>query len=437
VASGPNDELPNILFILTDDQAPGTLGVDGNRRIRTPRLDRLAEQGAFFPRTYVPIPQCAPSRAAILTGLYPHQNGVTSNTRPRLKPGVITFPELLKRRGYACGLIGKWHLGRDQQPQRGFEDLWITYKRPGPGLDPELFVDGEWRPHEGYVTDILTDYAIRFVEERSGEPFFLWLNYKGPHYPYVPPPGPEFAYDVASLPLPANMDDDLSGKPGAQRTALPHKLFRETSLQEMRRLLSVYYAMISSLDHNVGRILDRLQELGLEEETLVLFMSDNGYMHGEHRMLSKGPMLYEELVRTPMIMRWPGRITPGTKVQALVSSLDLFPTLSRAAGVSPPPGLAGAELWPLLAGQATSLREALFFEYEAAKLMREPVPMRGVVTERYKYTRYLDDGEELYDLRNDPQEMRNLIGEKDHRETADALRERLAEWRRTTGDAGQ
>jgi arylsulfatase A-like enzyme len=166
-------------------------------------------------------------------------------------------------------------------------------------------------------------------------------------------------------------------------------------------------------------------------------MSDNGYLHGEHRMLSKGPVFYEELVRTPMIMRWPGKIAAGMRVEALATSLDLFPTLCRAAGVSPPRGLAGRALWPLLDGKSTALHEAVFFEYEAAKLMREAVPMRGLVTPRYKYSHYLDDGEELYDLQTDPHEMHNLIEDETYAETADALRRRLAKWRRATGDLDQ
>jgi arylsulfatase A-like enzyme len=193
--------------------------------------------------------------------------------------------------------------------------------------------------------------------------------------------------------------------------------------------------MISAMDYNVGRLLDRLRELGLDQDSLVVFMSDNGVTHGEHQMLLKGPAFYEELVRTPLIIRWPGRISAGTRVDSLASSLDLFPTVCAAAGIDPPAGLHGRSLWPLLCGEETSLREALFFEYHWMEVDSRAYPMRGLVTQRHKYVKYLaDDEEELYDLQLDPGEMRNLIGEQEYRETADSLREKLALWVADTAD---
>lgn len=192
--------------------------------------------------------------------------------------------------------------------------------------------------------------------------------------------------------------------------------------------------MISCLDFHVGRLMNRLEELGLDENTPVIYASDNGLAHGEHQMLAKGPAFYEELVRVPMILRWPGRIEPGQRIDALVSTLDLFPTMCRAAGVAVPTGLAGRDLSPLWSGRESKLRDALFFEFFKKSKGDEVVPMRGLVTERHKYVRYLDNREELYDLHHDPHEMENLAGAPTERKLLESMRSKLAAWRVRTRD---
>ena len=435
--AGSAREHPNVILIVVDDQAANTLGVEGNPVVRTPRLDRLAGQGAYFSRAYVPIPQCAPSRAALLTGLYPHQNGILTNEGARLGPEAVTFAELFKKKGYACGLIGKWHLGDAHQSQAGFYDKWVSFDAPGDYYDPQLWVDGEKIRAEGYLTNVLTDYAIEFVNQHREGPFLLWLNYKAPHGPTFGPPEKRFLYEPADMPLPESMADDLSGKPVWQRESYMHQLFNASSEETIRRRLARYYAMISSVDYNVGRLTDHLKEADLEPDTLVIYMSDNGSLQGEHRMLTKGPVFYEEVVRSPLIMCWPGRIGAGTRVEALVSSLDLFPTLCGLADIPVPADLPGEDLWPVVSDPSGRVREAVFFEYHTKEATGETVPMRGLVTPRYKYVRYLKGGEELYDLQADPQEMRNLIQDPAHEETADALRKKLDEWRAETGDSAE
>jgi arylsulfatase A-like enzyme len=188
------------------------------------------------------------------------------------------------------------------------------------------------------------------------------------------------------------------------------------------------------LDFNVGRLVDRIWELGLRRHTLIIFMSDNGQVHGEHQLARKAPAFYEELVRTPLIMCWPGRIKAGTRIDALVSSLDLFPTMAAAANISVPAELAGASLWPLLDGKASRLRDSLFFEFHGSFRTGQAIPVRGLVTERYKYVRYMRDGEELYDLRDDPYEMTNLDNDPSSAELLHSCRRSLAEWRARTQD---
>jgi N-acetylglucosamine-6-sulfatase len=436
-----NAAAPNIIVVLTDDQAPGSLGVAGNPNIRTPHLDALAAGGVYFTRAYVPVPQCAPSRAAMLTGQYPHVAGVMTNTDARLPGTARTLPRVLKEHGYATGLIGKWHLGVDERAQGGFEDMWVTFPVKESHTDPELWVDGERRRHEGFLTDILTDYAIRFVDRHGSQPFLLWLAYRAPHPPFPQGGDERFAYDAAALPLPASIDDDLSGKPAAQRDSACHAWFAKAGRDDgagVRRRLAKYYALVSAIDYNVGRLVEHLRGKGIADRTVLFYLSDNGALFGEHQMVTKGPALYEELVRTPMIVWAPGRLPGGRRVDSLVSALDIFPTACGLTGSSPPPDLAGTDIWPLATGTATGpRRETLFLQYQEKTRTGERVPIRGLVTDRYKYAVYLDSGEEeLYDLQNDPGEMTNLAAGAGHRDVATGLRERLDQWRRRSGDVG-
>ncbi|UCG31859.1 MAG: sulfatase-like hydrolase/transferase [Phycisphaerales bacterium] len=431
----PTRNKPNIIFILTDDQAPNTLGSEGNPVARTPRLDRLAAEGVFFSRAYVPIPQCAPSRAAVLTGLYPHQNGVLTNEEARLRPGAVTFAHVLRKQGYACGMIGKWHLGDPDKPQAGFEDKWVSFDVPGEYYDPELWVDGRRVRADGYLTEVLTNYAMEFVDAHVERPFLLWLNYKAPHGPVVGPADAQFRYEPQDMPLPESMKDDLSGKPHWQRESYMHEVFSGYSPEQIQRRLANYHAMISSIDHNVGRLVDHLAEVKLLADTRVIFMSDNGFLHGEHQMITKGYVFYEEVVRSPLILWQPGTIEPGRRVNTLVSSLDIFPTLCGVAGVAPPAGLPGRDLAPLLTDPSARLHDAVFFEYHTKEATGQTVPMRGLVTDRYKYVLYLDGGEELYDLQSDPHEMINLIDDYGQADTVRDLRGRLGRWRVSAGDA--
>jgi N-acetylglucosamine-6-sulfatase len=435
VAAAPPDSPPNILLVLADDLTPGMLGFEGNRVIHTPNFDRLAGAGTFFRRAYVPIAQCAPSRAALLAGRYPHDTGVLTNHEARWNPGLTSLAQLLQRAGYRTGFIGKWHLGSPERPQAGFEDFWRAIDRRRPRYeDPDLWVDGALVRFPGHMSDVLTDRAIEFIDADDHRPFFLWLACKTPHRPLTQPPTAR-RYDPASIPLPASIDDDLSTKPGVQRLEPAHMQFRQTSAAKLRRQLALYYAMINALDTSLGRLLGHLETRGLAARTLVVFASDNGLAHGAHQMTGKGAALYEELVRTPLVVRGPG-VPAGRTSDALVSTLDLFPTLALVAGVDPAAVRdarpAGIDLRPLIAGSAARVRDALYLEYFQKKAKRPPTPVLGVVTEREKYVRYrAGDEEELYDLAADPHEMRNLIRSPAHGATLARLRS-LAEAFRAT-----
>lgn len=429
---------PNIVFILTDDQAPGTLGCEGNKVIRTPNIDRLAHDGVQFTRAYVTLPQCAPSRASILTGRYPSDLGAMSNNDARLPADARTIAQTLKERGYRCGLVGKWHQGDPLKPQAGFEDYWVARDKDAKAkaekyIDPVLYVNGQTGEFKGYLTDVLTDHALQFMETSAADkqPFFLWFSHYAPHEPFDAHPDPKLQYSPAEVPLPENMSDDLKAKPKQQRSSDCHRWFKQLGEQRLRRQIAEYYSMISAVDVSVGRIREKLTELGIAQDTLIVFMSDNGWFNGEHQLERKGPMLYEELVRTPLIFCGAG-VPVGEKRAALVSGLDLYPTLAEATGGSAPYKGPGRDLWPLITGSEQKGHDAIYLEFYEKGSTNDIEPMLGVVTDRFKYSRYMHGGdEELYDLQADPLELKNLSGDGGVKDTLAALRKKVDDFAKT------
>lgn len=435
-ACAASERPPNILLIYVDDQAPDALGFEGNPVLESPNLDRLAREGTFFSRSYVPLPQCAPSRAALLTGRYPHAVEVMTNIEKGLDPALPTLAKALGEVGYRRGFIGKWHLGNPDRPQAGFDDTWIALDLDVTGhrryFDPSLWIDGVRERQQGYLPRILTDRAIEFIERPDERPFFLWLAYKTPHYPYVRPRRGPPRYPPSEVPLPASVGDDLSAKPGPQRNSYAHEWFLEYAGYGVRSDTARYYAMLAELDEQIGRLMQRLAERGLRENTLVIFTSDNGVLLGEHQMVGKGPALYEELVRVPLIFHWPGVVPAGEQRDDLVTALDLFPTLAAIAGAKAPESLDGEDIWQRVLGRGEPVRDAVFFEYRAKGMTGELQPMLGVATAGHKYVRYLASGEEeFYDLVRDPHEMNNLVGTGVQPEELERLRARVDRFHET------
>ncbi|MBI5865912.1 MAG: sulfatase-like hydrolase/transferase [Planctomycetes bacterium] len=426
-------ERPNIIFILTDDQACRAISTEGNKVVQTPNLQRLADEGTYFSRAYVPLPQCAPSRGAMMTGRYPHERGPISNVDGGLKPDSLTLGSLLKQAGYRCGMIGKWHLGDPRGGSHfGFDDFWAYAELKATPRDekytrPVFVANGVEQRHERWLGDVATDYALEFISQDDSRPFFLWLGFHEPHVPITP--HPKFPVDPASVQLPTSINDSLESKPAAQRNGDPHKLFLQTPPETLRKQIAAYYSMIASVDANVGRIVERLRQRGVAERTLVVFISDNGWMLGEHQMWTKGGMLYEELVRMPVIFWQPGTVPAGRKVDSLVTSMDFFPTFAKLGKASNVEPLSGIDIWPLVTGTGTAVqRDEIYLEYRGGEQDRPDYfePMLGVVTAGHKYTRYLASGEEeLYDLANDPYEMKNLAASADAADVLKNMRGRL------------
>jgi choline-sulfatase len=431
---------PNIVFLYTDDQARWGLGAYGNREIKTPHLDHLARSGAIFRNAFTVTPVCSPSRAALMTSLYPSELGIfdwidpTKEPELGLAPSAITWPELLKGSGYAAMLAGKWHLGtRDEyHPTRqGFDKFFGFRDGSNRPIDPMLEVDGKARQLTGSLPDLLVDEGVKFIEQHRKGPLLLSIHFRAPHTPYAPVP------DVDSAPY-RGLDPTIPNFPG-----LP--------TERVKQLYREYYASVSSVDRNVGRLLAKLDELELSSRTIVIFTSDHGYMIGQHGLWHKGnaawlaegktgyrPNMFDDSIRVPLLIRWPGVVVPGTSIERIVSNLDLLPTILDMAGPGAPANLQirGRSLAPLLRGQNSTWDDTLFGQYDMHHY--QVARMRMIRTPDWKLVRHFERGgrDELYHLKRDPGETGDLIdhGETSTRSVREELRARLERWMTGIGD---
>ena len=440
----------HILFILTDDQGPWALGCAGNEEIRTPRLDALAASGVRLDNFFCTSPVCSPARASIMTGTMPSQHGI----HDWLKRGNYTVPEqhplrkdfwfakvddanidylhgrpcytdYLAAVGYTCGLSGKWHLGNSGVPQHGFS-FWDVIPWGGSGyMDAAMFKDGELRIEPGYLTDVITDKALGFLDSRQGndDPFYLSVHYNAPHTPWDHANHPEeltgLYRDCAFTTCPEYprphpwMVNGCSFGAGAQR----------------HELLSGYFGAISGVDRNVGRLIDKLAAMQVLDDTLIVFTSDNGMNTGHHGCWGKGNAtfpqnMYEESVKVPFIVSCPA-VIPGGRVESrLLSQYDLLPTLLDFAGIEQPDSAAlpGQSFLPLLHGDTMPGEEqvVIYDEYGPTRMIR---------TREWKYVhRYAFGPHELYDLAHDPGEERNLVDDAAYQPRVQELRATLHEW---------
>jgi len=434
---------PNIIVIVVDDLRWDELGMTGHPFLETPHVDRLATEGAWFSNAFHAVPLCSPNRASILTGQYPSRHGIIDNVaRNRASHRLETFPRDLQSAGYETAYFGKWHMGNDPTPRPGF-DRWVAIPGQGRTMDPELYEDGQIHTVEGYITDVLTDRAISFIGQEREQPFFLYIGHKAIHPDavqlddgsvdlsvprgYVPAPRHLGRYEDGVFPRrPNNISslDELADRPALQR-ALTNKHSAEmveefgedeldmgSSDETIRRRAE----MMLAVDEGLGRILDTLDSLGIEDETFVLFTSDNGFFYGEHGLSLERRLPYEESIRTPMVVRYPALVPAGTRIDDLVVSVDIAPTAIDLAGAAIPDRVQGRSLLPLLRGISTDWRQAIlieFFTYENPFPWLVDMDYRAVRTHRYKYIHWMQhpDENELYDLEEDPYEMNNVIGD--------------------------
>ncbi len=430
----------NLISIVTDDQAHWSVGAYGNREARTPNMDRLAREGARFINAFVATPVCSPSRASFLTGLYGTQVGITDYIAPSeaeagvgLPPQQTTWPEVLQRHGYITALIGKWHLGSKPQfhPTRhGFHHFFGSLRGSFEPMDPTLEVNGKETKLKGPASDLITDEAIRFVENNRARPFALLVHFREPHLPYGPMP----AEDTAPF---ADLDPTVPQAPGLD-------------VAQVKQWTREYYAAIHAVDRNLGRLLSRLDELNLARKTIVLFTSDHGYMIGHHGLHTKGnawwvaggirgpqrPNMFEESIRVPLIIRWPGVAKPGSEITEPVSNIDMFALVLGMLGTPVPARVRhqGLDFSPLLRGQKIAWRDAIFGQYDVHNDGFRH--LRMIRTSKWKLVRHYFSNflDELYDLEKDPGETRNLYRQAGYQQIRDQLQERLTAWQRSIDD---
>jgi N-acetylglucosamine-6-sulfatase len=407
----------NLVFILSDDHRFDLMGCMGHPWVQTPHLDRLARGGALFQNAFATTSLCAPSRASILTGLYAHAHGVLDNVSA-LPPGLTTFPHILQKHGYRTAFFGKWHMGnQSDDAQPGF-DRWIAFRGQGEYRDPLINFDGQRRRTKGYVTDILTEEAARFIRQNTGEPFLLYLAHKAVHGPFTPAPRHSGLYADAPIPYPrsmANTEENYRGRPEWVRRARGSALGVEgmhNGLMTFDEFYRSYCRTLMALDESVGQVMSVLEEKGMLNDTLIVYMSDNGQLCGEHGLIDKRAM-YEPSMRIPMIGHCPDLFDGNQRVARMVLNLDVAPTLFDAAGVPAPPSLHGRSLLPLLQSRAAEWRTDFLYEYFWERGFPQVPTVLGLRTETESYMQYhgVWDLEELYEIDKDPDQMNNLLGE--------------------------
>lgn len=497
-------ERPNIIFIMSDDHAYQAIGAYGSNLIETPHIDRIANEGITFTNACVTNSICAPSRATILTGKHTHINGKTDNRRP-FDTTQVTFPELFQDAGYQTAMFGKLHFGNNP---KGVDDFMIL---PGQGnyINPDFITKtGDTIRKEGYVTDVITDVTLEWLNKKrdTTKPFMLMYLHKAPHRPWWPRPDKFKAFLGKTFPEPKTLFDSYENRGTAAKTAemnlltdmmynhdskirpqltdkmnpqpfvpeykggfdnpytcraskaqkalyepildqinkdfeknWPNMTDKEKMRWKYQRYLQDYLACISSVDDNVGRVLDYLDANQLAENTLVVYTSDQGFYLGEHGWFDKR-FIYNESFKTPLLVRWPNKIKPGISNEEMVQNLDFAQTLLEAAQISAPEDMQGESLMPLLTSNETDwTRDAVYYHYYEYPAVHQVKRHYGIVTTDFKLAHFYYDIDEweLYDRKNDPYEMNNVFNDPAYAEVVKSLQIKLEDLRKQYGDSDE
>lgn len=470
---------PNIVYIMSDDHAYQAISAYNSTVNKTPNIDRIAREGLVFDKNYVTNSISGPSRAAILTGKFSHKNGFRDNqANTQFDGSQTTFPKLLQAHGYQTAVIGKWHLGTTPT---GF-DYYSIHTGQGTYYNPD-FIQPQGKVRvEGYATDLTLQQSIEWIDARDKDkPFCLMMHFKAPHRNWMPAPDKMSMYEDVTFPLPPSFYDDYSGRRAAREQKMSiaqdmrigqdnkillapdnnktsnltaelsrmtdkqrvefekayspinddynNRTFTEQELTEWKyqRYMRDYLKVISSVDDNVGKMIDYLKENGLWENTIVVYTSDQGFYLGEHGWFDKR-FMYEESFRSPLIISYPNGIKKNNvHVNALTQNIDFAPTFLDFAGISIPKEMQGESLKPLITGRKSKVRDALYYHYYEYPMPHAVKRHYGVSDGRYKLIHFYYDIDEweLYDLKNDPQELTNLIANPFYKGIKEKMQKKL------------
>jgi N-acetylglucosamine-6-sulfatase len=415
----------NVVFILSDDHRYDAMGFMGHPFLETPQMDAMARDGVHLKNAFVTTSLCSPSRASILTGLYTSKHRVIDNNR-LVPEGTVFFPQYLQQAGYETAFIGKWHMGGESDDPRPGFDHWVSFRGQGSYLPTPrgLNVNGEKVPQKGYITDELTDYAADWLKSRSMEkPFFLYLSHKAVHANFTPAERHQGRYEEVEVVPPASQADteeNYRGKPRwlkDQRNSWHGVDFPYHSDLNIATYYKRYCETLLAVDDSIGRVKDTLNEMGILDSTLIIYMGDNGFMFGEHGLIDKR-VAYETSIRVPMLMQCPELFPGGKVLEEVVANIDIAPTILQAAGLKTPEYMDGKSFIELAQGKEIPWREYFLYVYYWEKNFPQSPTVFALRGDRYKYITYygLWDTDELYDLKEDPGETTNLVASGEHRE---------------------
>jgi arylsulfatase len=478
---------PNILLIQTDQQSAETLGLYGNPIVKTPNLERLAENGILFEKTFCNYPACSPSRSSMMTGRYASTIRCHAN-HMLINPLEVTLPQVLKENGYQTALIGKNHAFMDGKKDNGYPSAGsdekydklhevFDYVRQGQhghlveGFEknPEVTAAHQWTldhcwksplghgtnpaPYEKCGTHLLGETAVDYLEQTHEEeqPFFLWLSFPDPHTPYQAPEPYASMYNPEDVPMPPK--DDLSKKPERQRVAHIMDAMDRADDQVIQKVRAIHYGMINFIDDTIGKVMETLERLGIADDTVILFTSDHGDSMGAHGLIQKHNMFYDSFTHVPMIVSWPGKINTG-RCSHLTELVDIMPTLLELSGSTIPLGVQGKSLAPYLLGDPYVPREYVTIESgeEGEPLRISDIKERpehpfdescfvwcawreawlgkgkSIRTHDWKLNIYTNGEGELYNLQNDPHELKNLYDDQQYEQIISSLERKLLKW---------
>jgi N-acetylglucosamine-6-sulfatase len=411
-----NKKKRNIIFILIDDMRYDAMSYLGHPILKTPNLDHLAKNGILFKNGFVTTSLCSPSRASIITSLYAHKHCDINNstTLPKMIP---TFPVELQKLGYKTGFIGKWHMGNiSDDPQPGF-NRWVSFRGQGVYFNPLFNIDGKHIQREGYTPDITTEYSIDFIRKYKNNPFFLYMSHKAVHALFEPAPRHKGKYSNVTVPKPksfTNTPENYKGKPEwvkKQRNSWHGVDGMYDHQMDFDQFYKDYCECVLGVDDSIGELLDILNNEGLLEDTLIIFMGDNGFLFGEHGLIDKRAM-YEPSIKIPLIVHCPELAQKGQIKDELVLNIDIAPTILDVAGIKIPFSMHGKSFLPLIKGSNVEWRKEFLYEYFWEREYPQTPTVTGLRTTKYSYMKYYSiwDQNELYDVEKDPDQMNNLLG---------------------------